>query len=94
MHFFSSAFVLASTLLSTATALPQAAPAPTAPAFTLEGYAKTNPTAAVSGGAGGTTTTVTAAAALQSAVKVESFGLVLIRSWLIFSGKHSCSCCR
>lgn len=75
MQFLNSALLVASTLLSSAVALPQAAPAPTAPAFTLEGYAKTNPTAAVSGGAGGTTTTVTAAAALQTAVKVISTNL-------------------
>jgi pectate lyase len=66
------ATVLATTaLLSTTFALPQASAVQTPPPFTVEGYAKTNPTGAVVGGAGGTTVTVTAASALSSAIKVN-----------------------
>lgn len=70
MQLLASSLVVAASFLASVSALPQASPVPTAPAFTLEGYAKTNPTGAVSGGAGGPTTTVTANQALQSAVKV------------------------
>jgi hypothetical protein len=72
MQFLPSLLLTASTFTTLIAALPQATPVVTAPAFTLEGYGKTNPTAAVSGGAGGATTTVSASAALQSAVKVYS----------------------
>ena len=63
--------IAASSLIGLVTALPQAAPPLPTSAFDLEGYARTNPTGAVSGGAGGPTTTVSAASALQSAVRVS-----------------------
>lgn len=72
MHFLTT-LVATSSLIYSVAALPQAAPPLPTGAFNLEGYAKNNPTAAVSGGAGGTTTTVTANQALQSAVKVFWF---------------------
>lgn len=68
--------IVGSSLMGMVTALPQAAPPLPTSAFNLEGYAKTNPTGAVSGGAGGPTTTVSAASALQSAVRV-----VTLCSW-------------
>lgn len=72
MHLFST-LIATNSLIYSIVALPQAAPPLPTSAFALEGYAKNNPTAAVSGGAGGPTTTVTANEALQSAVKVSHF---------------------
>ena len=90
MHFLST-LVAASSLVGSIAALPQASPPLPTAAFNLEGYAKNNPTAAVSGGAGGATTTVSASAGLQSAVKVRIFDFDHIAQQLTSISGHNSS---
>ncbi|KAF3935613.1 hypothetical protein ABW19_dt0204771 [Dactylella cylindrospora] len=86
-----------STRSSTTTATPVVPTTTTTPAgptsqvpsgsFTVEGYAKDNPTGVVSGGAGGSTTTVSAYAAFTSAVKANTAKVVYINGIITLTSK-------
>ncbi|KAF3933018.1 hypothetical protein ABW20_dc0105643 [Dactylellina cionopaga] len=77
------------TTLSTVISTTSAGPTSAVPSgsFTVEGFAKNNPTGTISGGAGGSTTTVSAYAAFTSAVKSNTAKVVYVSGIITLTSK-------
>ncbi|KAK6333771.1 hypothetical protein TWF730_003954 [Orbilia blumenaviensis] len=74
------------TLVTTSRSTGPTTPVPSG-SFTVEGYAKNNPTGAVSGGAGGSTTTVADYAAFTAAVKSNTAKVVYVNGIITLTSK-------